>query len=68
MAATNGGATRGRRKIFLQKFLPGNLTKCISSASGKAIKVVAIVTKIARSMLFVKLSLTAIFDHTTGKR
>ncbi|MCM8829042.1 MAG: hypothetical protein NC902_07170 [Candidatus Omnitrophica bacterium] len=68
MAETNGGATRGRRKLFLQKFFAGNLTKHIKIASGNATKLAAIVTHIANIMLLIRLSLIAILDHITGKR
>jgi len=68
MAETKGGATRGKRKAFLQKFFAGSFTIHIKIAGGNAMILAAIVTAMASRMLFKKLSLTAMFDHTTGKR
>jgi hypothetical protein len=68
IAETKGGAIRGKRNAFFQKFLPGIFIKPVIRASGIAITLAAIVTNSARLILFIKLCLTAIFDHTIGKR
>ncbi len=64
MAETKGGATRGRRNAFFQKFLAGNVMNRISVARGTAMILEATVTEIARRILLIKLSLTTLLAHT----
>ena len=68
MAETKGGATSGKRNALFQNFFPGIFIKDIVRESGIARMLVVIITIIARSILLVKLCLTAMFEHITGKR